>query len=203
VVNLAGADGTGPVSFTVERGRLTVLTGGVGRGKTRLLLRILGLSDDTPPPGVLWWNDSPIDDPHTILRPPRAAAVPEQPRFVGGTVRDNILVGRTASAADMARAVALAALDADLTSFPDGLDTPVGAGGHRLSGGQRVRLAVARAVLSRPQLLVADSLSAALDGDTEAELWSGLLGEGMAILAVSNRSAVLVRATTVVDLGGG
>ena len=85
-----------------------------------------------------------------------------------------------------------------------GLATPLGAHGLRLSGGQAQRLATARAVVGRPELLVLDDLSSALDVGTESALWDRLLAEpGLTVLAVSHRDAVLDRADQVVVLDHG
>ena len=102
-------------------------------------------------------------------------------------------------------AVRLACLDDDVAWMPEGLATVVGAKGVRLSGGQIQRTAAARAFVRRPELLVIDDISSALDVDTEARMWDRLLDAGATttILVVSHRPAVLERATQVVELDEG
>lgn len=108
-----------------------------------------------------------------------------------------------------ARALWLAAFDPDLAALPDGLDTVVGPRGVRLSGGQVQRVTAARALVRRPELLVVDDLSSALDAETERTLWRRLAeaartGEGPAtLLVVSHRRAALEQAGQVVVLDGG
>jgi ATP-binding cassette subfamily B protein len=91
--------------------------------------------------------------------------------------------------------------------MPDGLATMVGPRGMRLSGGQVQRAGTARALVRRPELLVVDDLSSALDLETEARLWDGLLrdgaGERPTLLVVSDRRQVLARADQVVRLQDG
>jgi ATP-binding cassette subfamily B protein len=91
--------------------------------------------------------------------------------------------------------------------MPDGVGTVVGPRGVRLSGGQIQRSAAARALVRRPELLVIDDLSSALDVETEARLWRQLLDEGTAgaaaLLVVSHRPSVLARADQVVVLDSG
>ena len=98
----------------------------------------------------------------------------------------------------------LACLDDDVAWMPEGLATVVGAKGVRLSGGQIQRTAAARAFVRRPELLVVDDISSALDVDTEARMWAQLLDTGATstVLVVSHRPAVLERADQVVELAG-
>ena len=95
-------------------------------------------------------------------------------------------------------------LETDLRSMPDGLATRLGARGMRLSGGQAQRVATARALARRPDLLVLDDVSSALDLDTERALWDRLLRDPQAtLLVVSNRPATLARAHQVLTLDHG
>jgi ATP-binding cassette subfamily B protein len=101
-------------------------------------------------------------------------------------------------------ALADAGLADEVAAMAEGLSTPLGAHGVRLSGGQAQRLATARAVVPRPELLVLDDLSSALDVATEQALWARLLAEPRpTVLAVSHRPAVLDRADAVVVLEDG
>jgi ATP-binding cassette subfamily B protein len=116
---------------------------------------------------------------------------------------DAILLGVDPSGLD--RAVTTACLDEDVAWMPEGLATVVGAKGVRLSGGQIQRTAAARAFVRRPELLVIDDISSALDVDTEARMWRQLLDSGAAatVLVVSHRTAVLDRADQVIELAAG
>jgi ATP-binding cassette subfamily B protein len=125
------------------------------------------------------------------------------PRLFSDPLADAILLG--VDAAGLAEAVRLACLDEDVAWMPEGLGTVVGAKGVRLSGGQIQRTAAARAFVRRPELLVIDDLSSALDVETEARMWGQLLDgpDRSTLLVVSHRPAVLERADQVVVLDAG
>lgn len=186
------------VSLRLPGGSFTVVTGRIGAGKTTLLQSVLGL---VPATGSIHWNDGRIDDPATFLVPPRTAYTPQVPQLFSETLEDNILLGFDG---DVDAAVELAVLDEDLAEMPDGLATLIGSRGVRLSGGQLQRAAAARMFVRRPELLVCDDLSSALDVETEAVLWERVLASGSrTVLAVSHRRAALQRADQVVVLRDG
>lgn len=193
------------VSLSVERGELVVVTGTVGSGKTTLLRAILGLLPIES--GTLRWNGTPVDAGLELV-PPRAAYAAQVPRLWSASLQENLRLGWLADDDDLAEALRLARLDDDVTDMIDGLDTLVGPRGVRLSGGQLQRALTARALVRRPELLVVDDVSSALDVETERALWDGLTcgdGPGLpsALLVVSHRPAVLERADRVVVLSGG
>lgn len=195
-----GADGSGVdgVSLALAQGSFTVVTGRIGSGKTTLLQSILGL---VPAAGTITWNDELVADPATFLVPPRTAYTPQVPQLFSETLEDNILLG---TEGDLDEAVRLAVLSDDVAEMPQGLATRIGSRGVRLSGGQLQRAAAARMLVRRPELLVCDDLSSALDVETEADLWDRVLEDGTrTVLAVSHRRAALQRADQVVVLRDG
>jgi ATP-binding cassette subfamily B protein len=193
-----GGDGIVDVSIVVPRGTFTVVTGRIGSGKTTLLQSILGL---VPATGTISWNGTPVADPATFLVPPRTAYTPQVPVLFSETLEDNILLG---AEGDIDEAIRLAVLREDVGEMPDGLATRIGSRGVRLSGGQVQRTAAARMFVRRPELLVCDDLSSALDVETEAALWGRVLEGGQrTVLAVSHRRAALQRADQIVVLRDG
>jgi ATP-binding cassette subfamily B protein len=190
------------VSLRVDRASFTVVTGRVGAGKTTLVRALLGLLPADA--GEVRWNDRVVDDPGSFMIPPRCAYVPQVPRLFSATLRDNILFGTDAETL-LGQALRTVALDEDLLTFPRGLDTPIGSRGVRLSGGQVQRTAAARALVRRPEVMVVDDLSSALDVETERVLWECLLGaeDRPAILAVSHRRAAMRRADRIIVLKDG
>lgn len=187
------------ISFTVPRGSLTVVSGPVGSGKTSLLRAIIGtLESDS---GTVTWNGVEIADRSAFFTPPQCAYVSQVPRLFADSLLDNLRLGYSVSTTDIGEAIRLAAFDADVADLPDGLDTLIGARGVRLSGGQSQRAAAARALAHRPELLVLDDLTSALDVETEQELWARLAAAGFTVLAASNRPVALARADQVIDLG--
>jgi ATP-binding cassette, subfamily B, bacterial len=197
----AGGGGAFDVDLVLERGTLTVVTGPVGAGKSTLLRGLLGLVPIDE--GSIRWNGQPVEDPSQVLVPPRAAYVSQVPRLFSEPLADAILLGVQEDG--LGEAVRLACLDDDVAWMPEGLATVVGAKGVRLSGGQIQRTAAARAFVRRPELLVIDDLSSALDVETEARMWRQLLDSTTTttLLVVSHRPAVLARADQVVVLDEG
>ena len=195
----ADGSGVGPVSFAVERGSFTVLTGPVGSGKSTLLRAMLGLAWRAEVAGTLRWNGQVIEDPGAFLVPPNAAFLPQVPQLVSDSVRDNVSLGPMDEAA-IVTALELAAISDEVAAMPDAAGTLIGPRGLRLSGGQRQRLATARALVHRPELVVLDDLSSAVDVETELRLWDNLAAAGLAVIAVSHRAVALERADQVIRL---
>jgi ATP-binding cassette subfamily B protein len=108
---------------------------------------------------------------------------------------------------DLMRAIRLAALESDVARMPNGLETVIGPKGVRLSGGQRQRTAAARMFVRKPELLVFDDLSSALDVETERTLWEGVFAHGetgaATCLVVSHRRPALRRADQILLLKDG
>ncbi len=191
------------VDMTLRRGSFTVVTGRIGSGKTTLLRALLGLVDADS--GAIRWNGRPVEAPREFLAPPQVAYTPQVPRLFSMSLRDNVLLGHPGGDDDVLAAIRAAQLAPDLAEMPDGLDTEVGPLGVRLSGGQAQRTAAARMLVRRPELLVFDDLSSALDVDTERRLWEHLLSQDGEVtsLVVSHRRPALRRADQIVVMKDG
>ncbi|SCG36626.1 ATP-binding cassette domain-containing protein [Micromonospora inositola] len=185
------------VDLTVERGRLVLVVGPVGSGKSSLLRALAGIVHHT---GTLRWNGDPVTEPELFLRPGQVGYVSQLPRVLSGTVADNIALGHEVDAAD---AVSAAQLEHDLAAAGGGLGLLIGHKGTRLSGGQLQRLALARALAPRTELLIADDVSSALDVTTELALWAALRDRGVTVVGSTSKRAALVRADHVVVLMDG
>jgi ABC-type multidrug transport system fused ATPase/permease subunit len=194
--------GVHDVSFGLDRGTFSVVTGRVGAGKTTLLHAVLGLRPRAA--GEVRWNGSPVE-PATFLVPPRCAFTPQVPRLFSETLRENLLLGRANGDGALDAAIRAAVLEDDVATFERSLDTVVGPRGVKLSGGQVQRAAAARMFLGRPELLVFDDLSSALDRATEAELWDRLFARRRDItcLVASHSPIALDRADRVLVLENG
>ncbi|MGC5311028.1 ATP-binding cassette domain-containing protein [Micromonospora zamorensis] len=197
VVHSDGTVAVRDVDLTVQRGQLVLVVGPVGSGKSSLLRALAGIVHHT---GELSWNGDPVTEPELFLRPNQVGYVGQLPRVLSGTVADNIALGHQV---DAAGAVSTAQLDHDLAAAGGGLGLLIGHKGTRLSGGQLQRLALARALAPRTELLVADDVSSALDVTTELALWQALRDHGVTVVGSTAKRAALVRADHVVVLLGG
>ncbi|MEV0900630.1 ABC transporter ATP-binding protein/permease [Actinoplanes sp. NPDC049802] len=192
-----GAQGVRDVDLAVHRGELVLVVGPVGSGKSSLLRALAGIVHHT---GQLRWNGEPVGEPELFLRPNQVGYVAQLPRVLSGTVADNIQLGHEVDAAD---AVSVAQLEHDLAAAGGGLQLLIGHKGTRLSGGQLQRLALARALAPRTELLIADDVSSALDVTTELELWRALRSHGVTVVGSTSKRAALAQADRVVVLIGG
>lgn len=204
LTNRVGDNGKGiaGISFTLPRGSLTVVTGRVGSGKTVLLRSILGLLPLQS--GEIRWNGVPVAAPGDFFVPPRCAYTPQTPRLFSRPLRENILLGLEVADGEVWEALHQAVLAGDVRTMDRQLDTLVGPRGLRLSGGQAQRTAAARMLVRRPELLVFDDLSSALDVETEHQLWERVLAaRDASALVVSHRKPVLRLADQILVLEGG
>ncbi len=196
------------LSLEIAPGSLVAVTGAVGSGKSALARALLGVY--------------PIAS-GTVSRSPADGIVgylPQDAHLFSGSVRDNILMARDGGdAASIARAVRIAALDTDIAGFPLGMDTPIGELGVRISGGQRQRLGLARAIAAgapvgshAPGLLVLDDPFSAIDVETETRIVAALreafgmrqpASERASIVLCSQRLAAFPLADHVVVLDHG
>ena len=133
------------------------------------------------------------------------AYVPQSPVMIPGTIADNVRFYRDFSDDDVERALELAHLAGEVADLPEGIHTAIGAGESGLSGGQQQRLAIARALVGRPELLVLDEPTSALDGVSEARIrrtLTELRGE-MTIVIVAHRLSTLNFCTRLVAIVDG
>ncbi|TKR22902.1 ABC transporter ATP-binding protein [Cellulomonas hominis] len=191
-----GTIGVAGVDLTVERGELVLLLGRVGAGKSSLLSALAGLMAHT---GRIRWNGADVADAEEFLRPGRVAHVAQVPRVLSGTFADNVRLDHD-RAVEGPLAAARMATDVAEAGGPDAL---VGHRGVRLSGGQVQRLALARALATESELLLADDVSSALDASTEIELWTALRERGTTVVGATSKRAALARADRVVVLEEG
>ncbi|MFT3872965.1 MAG: ABC transporter ATP-binding protein [Nocardioides sp.] len=192
-----GTLGVSDVDLTISSGELVLLLGQVGSGKSSLLAALAGLVSST---GTICWNGRELTDLELDLRPGRIAIVTQVPRVLSGTFADNITLDHDDR--EIGPAVATARLDRDVEEA-GGADALVGHRGVRLSGGQVQRLALARALACRAEVLLADDVSSALDAATEVELWQALRATGATVLGATSKAAALAQADRVVVLADG
>lgn len=196
-------DAVTDVSLTVEPGETVALVGPSGAGKSTLLDVLLGFV--RPTAGRVCVGGTDLADLDLAQWHARVAWVPQRPHLYAGTIAENVRLARpdaddTAVRRALADAGALEFVDA----LPDGPATVLGEDGAGLSAGQRQRLALARAFLADRPVLLLDEPTAALDGETEAEVVTAVrrLAAGRTVLVVVHRPALLGIADRVVRLTG-
>jgi ATP-binding cassette, subfamily B, bacterial len=195
------------ISFQLQRGSLTVITGRIGSGKTTLLRVLLGLLPKQS--GAIYWNGRLVEDPANFFVPPRSAYTPQIPQLFSYTLRENILLGLEKDDDEIEKALKMAVFEQDLATMNAKMETLVGAKGVRLSGGQLQRLAAARMFIRQPELLVFDDLSSALDVETELALWLRIFNNRSednwipTCLVISHRRSVLSRADQIIVMKSG
>jgi ABC-type multidrug transport system fused ATPase/permease subunit len=192
-------------SFQAKEGSSVALVGSTGAGKSTLADVVLGVLD--PDEGsVLISGLAPRE---AIERWPGAIAyVPQSVALVAGTVRENVALGLPDEDIDdelVWEALRRAHIADFLTDSREGLDTFIGERGFRLSGGQRQRLGIARALYTRPKLLVLDEATSALDSETEQSIIKTLdeLEGEVTTLTVAHRLATVRRADQLIFLKDG
>jgi ABC-type multidrug transport system fused ATPase/permease subunit len=198
------------VSLALVPGELLALSGPSGGGKSTLLAVLLGLV--RPDDGAVRVAGVDLADVDPASWHARVAWAPQRPRLVSGTVEENVRLGAPdATAAQVADAVRLAALDDVVAALPQRLATPVGEGGRGLSAGQAQRVAVARALLrcltGQAGVLLLDEPTAHLDPTTEARVVAGVRAlvraHRLVAVVVVHREAVARAADRTVHLAGG
>lgn len=201
----AGSPALADASFTAAAGTSVALVGSTGAGKSTLADVILGVLE--PQSGTV--TISGVTPREAIARWPGAIAyVPQQVALVFGTVRDNVALGLPREAIDddlVWEALERAHLATFLREGREGLDTMIGERGVRLSGGQRQRLGIARALYTRPRLVVLDEATSALDAETEVAIiktLDALEGE-VTTITVAHRLATVRRADQLLYLENG
>ncbi|QJT02721.1 thiol reductant ABC exporter subunit CydD [Streptomyces asoensis] len=195
------ADAVTDVSFTVEPGETVALVGPSGAGKSTLLNALLGFV--RPAEGRVLAGGVDLAAADLEQWRSRIAWVPQRPHLYAGTIEENVRLARPdADDAAVRRALADAGALEFVEALPAGADTVLGEDGAGLSAGQRQRLALARAFLADRPVLLLDEPTAALDGETEAEVVAAVrrLAAGRTVLLVVHRPALLAVADRVVRL---
>ena len=193
------------VTISAKVGTSLALVGSSGAGKTTLVDILLGVLN--PSSGTTLISGLPPIE--AVSKWPGAIAYVPQDIFISnGTIRENVSLGYPLHEATddlVLEALQIAQLDLFVASLPLGLDTPVGDRGARLSGGQRQRLGIARAMFTKPRLLVLDEATSALDGVTEASISDSInvLKGRVTLVLIAHRLSTVLNADKVAYLSEG
>jgi ABC-type multidrug transport system fused ATPase/permease subunit len=193
------------INLNIPQGQHLAISGSSGAGKTTLVDLILGVL--SPNSGTIKLSGlNPLD---AFEKWPGAIAyVPQDITLVNATVWANITLGFDYDPSHeiyIWEALKLAHLDEYIQKLPDGLFTLVGEKGSRLSGGQRQRLGIARALFTKPKLLVLDEATSALDGETEADIAEAIksLKGKVTVLLIAHRLSSVRNADKIIFMSQG
>ncbi|HEX7824574.1 MAG TPA: ABC transporter ATP-binding protein [Mycobacterium sp.] len=192
------------VSFTARPGTTTAVVGSTGSGKSTLVSLICRLYDVTG--GAVIVDGVDVRDYDTDQLWSAIGLVPQRGHLFSGTVAENLRYGKADATDDeMWEALRVSAADGFVSAHPEGLDMPVAQGGINFSGGQRQRLAIARAVIRRPAVYLFDDAFSALDVHTDARVRTALreVSADATVIIVSQRISTVAEADQVVVIDDG
>ncbi|NLE13743.1 MAG: ABC transporter ATP-binding protein [Clostridiales bacterium] len=191
------------ISFTLPRGATVGIIGGTGSGKSTLAALIMRFYD--PAGGQIFVNGCDIKQVTLSSLRHTIAIVPQRPALVSGTIASNLRWAKSDASEDKLReALSIAQAD-DFVERRGGLESSVEQNGGNLSGGQKQRLSVARALLSRPEILILDDSSSALDAGTDYRMREAIRRElpDTTLLMITQRAGSILNADMIIVLDGG
>ncbi len=194
------------ISFSASAGEFLGVMGHTGAGKSTILKLIERFYE--PQNGDITINGININDLQIESVRARIGFVSQDPFLFFGTIRDNVAYARDSSNEQIHNALEAAGAWEFVSQMSDGMDTMVGDRGVMLSGGQRARISLARALLNDPDLLILDEASAALDAETEKRIQKSLFGNSNGsnkriTIAVAHRLATIRNADEIISMVDG
>ena len=192
------------IELTVPAGGSLALVGETGSGKTTLASLVARLHDPTG--GAVRIDGVDVRDLRLEDLAAAVGVVTQETYLLHATVRDNLLHAKPdATDAEIEGACRAARIHDVVASLPQGYDTMVGSRGHRFSGGEKQRLAIARTLLRNPRILVLDEATSALDNETEREVQAALdeLAEGRTTITIAHRLSTVRNADQIAVLARG
>lgn len=192
------------ISFTAGPGETTAIIGGTGSGKSTLISLIPRFYDATE--GQVLVNGADVRDLTQESLRSRIGFAPQAAVLFSGTVAENIRMGREdATDEEVIHAAEVAQAHPFISAMDEGYDSPISQGGTNISGGQKQRLSIARAVVARPEIYIFDDTFSALDYKTDALLRAALKSEtrDCAVIIVAQRVSTVMDADRIIVLDDG
>ena len=192
------------ISFTSGAGQMTAIIGSTGSGKTSLINLVARLADATS--GAVIVDGVDVRELQPDLLWDRIGLIPQKPYLFSGTVESNLRYGKPdATDEELWEALEVAQAKDFVAAMPGGLDARIAQGGSNVSGGQRQRLAIARALVRKPEIYLFDDSFSALDLATDARLRAALAPHtaGSTVIIVAQRVSTISRADQILVLEDG
>ncbi len=191
------------ISFKAVDGDFLGIMGHTGAGKTTILKLLMRYY--TVDSGAVLINNQPIEAYTLESVRDKIGFVSQEPFLFYGTVKENVIYNQNSTDDELKTALELAGAWEFIEELEDGLQTMVGDRGAKLSGGQRARVSLARALLKQPSLLILDEASSALDAETERRIQENLIASGKdrATIAVAHRLSTIRNADEIISMVDG
>ena len=200
----AERDALRDINLTVKHGEFVALVGPNGCGKTTLASLLCRLFDPTDGSVLLDRTDIRAGNLQSLRR--QVGVVAQESTFIRGTIRENVMFGADdIDAAAVDRALELSHAKAFIAQLPKGIESELGEGGSGLRGGQKQRLAIARALLRDPSILVLDEATSQIDAESEAQIAQAIEGFciGRTVIAIAHRLSTVRRADRIIVMDEG
>jgi len=194
------------INMNIKKGSKLGIIGKTGSGKTTLIDLLMGLIE--PSNGVITIDGVPLDSTRLKNWRSKIGFVPQDIFLLDSTIKENIAFHADETEINMnavIKAAKKANLDGLIASWKDGYDTRVGERGAMISGGERQRIGIARALYSEPEILILDESTSALDGNTEAEVMKSIdeLNNGITCIIIAHNPSCLKNCNEIFELENG
>jgi ATP-binding cassette subfamily B protein len=192
------------VSFTIEPGQFVALVGATGAGKTTVVSLVARLYDVTG--GSVRIDGVDVRDATLASLADNIGMVEQEPYLFHTSIRANLAYAKPdATDAEIIAAAKAANIDDFISRLPEGYETVVGEKGYRLSGGEKQRIAIARALLKDPSVLILDEATSNIDAMTEASIQQAIetVSRGRTVVAIAHRLSTILAADMILVMDGG
>jgi ABC-type bacteriocin/lantibiotic exporter with double-glycine peptidase domain len=190
------------VSLNVRQGEFAAVVGPSGSGKSTIMRLLLGF--ETPESGAVYYDGQDLSTLDVRGVRSQIGVVLQNSRLMSGDIYSNIVgASSNLSVQDAWDAAEMAGIAADIREMPMGMYTFIAEGGATLSGGQRQRILIARAIVSKPRMLIFDEATSALDNKTQEIVSRSLTGLHTTRVVIAHRLSTIVKADKIIVVSRG